>query len=47
MGGQVGAEKGGQAEWEFGGQVGGIIHKARDSEKYLKTGKGRYELKVP
>ncbi len=25
MGGQVGAELGGQSEWEFGGQVGGII----------------------
>ncbi len=28
MGGQVGAELGGQSEWEFGGQVGGIIHTA-------------------
>ncbi len=25
MGGQVGAELGGQVEWEFSGQVGGII----------------------
>lgn len=26
-GGQVGAELGGQSDWEFSGQVGGIIQK--------------------
>ncbi|MDQ3052059.1 MAG: T9SS type A sorting domain-containing protein [Bacteroidota bacterium] len=32
MGGQVGAELGGQSEWEFGGQVGGIIQSINNND---------------